>query len=131
MHGTDATFLRENFTTGGRRMNIIKIVFDVISFAFKHRTNYLLGEFHFYGGIWQAGNFMSIELNGLLRNSKKAYKPNSEQFEVIERSNVIQFDEMGYPLRLVMINLGNGTVDHVWRDTTEREDDVVLEWTKI
>ena len=112
-------------------MNIIKIVFDVISFALNTALIICWASFIFYGGIWQAGNFMSIELNGLLRNSKKAYKPNSEQCEVIERSNVIQFDEMGYPLRLVMINLGNGTVDHVWRDTTEREDDVVLEWTKI
>lgn len=112
-------------------MNIIKIIFDVISFTLNTALFICWASFIFYGGIWQAGNFMSIELNGLLRNSKKAYKPNSEQFEIIERSNVIQFDEMGYPLRLVMINLGNGTVDHVWRDTTEREDDVVLEWTKI
>ena len=40
------------------------------------------------------------------------------------RSNVIQYDEMGYPLRLV-INRDN---EHVWIDTYEREGDIVLKW---
>ena len=40
------------------------------------------------------------------------------------RSNVIQFDEMGYPLRLVITRDG----DQVWIDTNEREGDIVLEW---
>ena len=40
------------------------------------------------------------------------------------RSNVIQFDEMGYPLRLV-ITRDDG---QVWIDTNEREGDIVLEW---
>lgn len=51
--------------------------------------------------------------------------------QILERSNVIQFDEMGYPLRLVMVDIGNGLVDHVWMDTTEQQGDVVLEWTKV
>ena len=33
--------------------------------------------------------------------------------KIVMRSNVIQFDEMGYPLRLVMIDQEDGTVDHV------------------
>ena len=40
------------------------------------------------------------------------------------RSNVIQFDEMGYPLRLVITR----DSDQVWIDTNEREGDIVLEW---
>lgn len=43
-----------------------------------------------------------------------------------EYSNVIQFDEMGYPLRLVIDNNGK----QIWIDTTERDNDVILEWTK-
>lgn len=112
-------------------MNIIKIIFEVIGYALNIALLIYWAYFIFYGGIWQVGNFMNIELEGLLRNSKKAYKSTNGKFKVKEISNVIQFDEMGYPLRLVMIDLDNGTVDHVWQDTTEREGDVVLEWTKI
>lgn len=45
---------------------------------------------------------------------------------VKERSNVIQFDDMGYPLRLIINNEGN----QVWIDTYEEEDDIILEWKK-
>lgn len=48
------------------------------------------------------------------------------EHRIVEYSNVIQFDEMGYPLRLVMDNKGK----QLWLDTTKREDDVVLKWTK-
>lgn len=51
--------------------------------------------------------------------SKKCYG-------IIKYSNVIQFDEMGYPLRLVIDNDGK----QIWIDTTERKNDVVLTWTK-
>ena len=66
----------------------------------------------------------------MLRNMMQRFFKSSstEQQHVIERSNVIQYDEMGYPLRLVMIDRGDGTVDHVWRDTVEQDGDVVLEW---
>lgn len=39
-------------------------------------------------------------------------------------SNVIQFDEMGYPLRLVIDSNG----EQLWIDTVERVGDVVLTW---
>ena len=39
-------------------------------------------------------------------------------------SNVIQYDDMGYPLRLVINNEGR----QEWLDTYEREGDVVLRW---
>lgn len=40
------------------------------------------------------------------------------------RSNVIQYDSMGYPLRLVI----NRDDKQVWIDTTEFDGDVVLKW---
>lgn len=45
---------------------------------------------------------------------------------IIKFSNVIQYDERGYPLRLVIDNKG----EQLWIDTTERKDDVILEWIK-
>ncbi|MDT2864672.1 hypothetical protein [Vagococcus carniphilus] len=52
-------------------------------------------------------------------------KKNKEKTPYIKvRSNVIQFDEMGYPLRLI-INWEN---EQIWIDTTECEGDVILEW---
>lgn len=47
-----------------------------------------------------------------------------KKHKIVEYSNVIQFDEMGYPLRLVIDNYGK----QLWIDTTERETDVVLLW---
>lgn len=40
------------------------------------------------------------------------------------RSNVIQYDSMGYPLRLVINRDGK----QIWIDTTEFDGDVVLKW---
>lgn len=50
-------------------------------------------------------------------------KPKRE-FKIVKYSNVIQFDGIGYPLRLVIDSYGN----QLWIDTTERDGDVVLEW---
>lgn len=48
------------------------------------------------------------------------------QHGIKEYSNVIQYDEMGYPLRLIIDKNGK----QVWIDTIERENDVVLIWSK-
>jgi len=50
------------------------------------------------------------------------FKRKKEITHVIERSNVIQFDEMGYPLRLCIMSDGKQR----WIYTDEREGDVVL-----
>ena len=42
------------------------------------------------------------------------------------RSNVIQFDDMGYPLRLCIFSDG----EQRWVDTYEKEGDIVLRWEK-
>ena len=47
-----------------------------------------------------------------------------KKYKIVEYSNVIQFDGMGYPLRLVIDSKGK----QLWIDTIERDGDVVLEW---
>ena len=45
------------------------------------------------------------------------------------RSNVIQRDSYGYPLRLCIIECeGCGYTEQLWLDTNEEEDDVELKW---
>lgn len=49
--------------------------------------------------------------------------------EIIYRSNVIQFDEMGYPLRLCIVRTKKKPyTDQVWLDTMQKPNDVVLKW---
>ena len=51
--------------------------------------------------------------------------------EIIYKSNVIQFDEFGSPLRLCIVRTNKKPyTDQVWLDTTQRPNDVVLEWEK-
>lgn len=54
----------------------------------------------------------------IFKNHKK------DILRITERSNVIQYDDMGYPLRLCIMS------DHEqrWVDTYEEEGDVVLKW---
>lgn len=75
---------------------------------------------------------MFTKIFGKFTNKKK--KANRDPFimnSIIMTSNVVQYDEMGYPLRLVMMRTSDGLVDHVWRDTIERDGDVVLEWEHV
>lgn len=55
-----------------------------------------------------------------------------DPFRIIYRSNTIQFDEMGYPLRLCIV-AGNGRInpEQVWLDTLEEDGDVVLKFKKM
>ena len=46
----------------------------------------------------------------------------------ITHSNVIQFDEMGYPLRLCIVIDNKGKIDQTWIDTIEQIGDVTLHW---
>ena len=65
--------------------------------------------------------------------TNKKTKANHDPFimnSIIMTSNVVQYDEMGYPLRLFMMRTSDGLVDHVWRDTVERDGDVVIEKEK-
>lgn len=55
----------------------------------------------------------------------------SHNWKLKERSNVIQFDDMGYPLRLFICECSKcGRVEQMWIDSCESKSDVVCEWTK-
>lgn len=60
-------------------------------------------------------------------NYFKSKFSNNKSLYIKWRSNVIQYDEMGYPLRLIINHKGK----QVWLDTYEEDGDVVLEWKKI
>jgi len=57
-------------------------------------------------------------------DEKKNFKDFLIKKEIKTRSNVIQYDDLGYPLRLVINEKGK----QEWLDTTQKEGDVVLEW---
>ena len=43
------------------------------------------------------------------------------KFEVTERSNALQFDDMGYPLRLCIVKCAKcGKAEQQWLDTYEK-----------
>lgn len=58
---------------------------------------------------------------------KWPFKKKSKKVKIVERSNVIQFDDMGYPLRLCIMSDGK----QEWLDTNEREGDVTLKWEEL
>lgn len=62
----------------------------------------------------------------MLRNIMKKLLPqqDAKRRHIAYRSNVIQYDEMGYPLRYVIMS----DKEHIWIDTVEQEGDVVLQW---
>lgn len=54
--------------------------------------------------------------------------------KIIRRSNVIQYDDMGYPLRLCIVSTDQsfgGKTDQIWIDTMEQEGDIVLQWAEV
>ena len=54
--------------------------------------------------------------------------------KILRRSNAIQFDEMGYPLRLCIFKCECGAITQRWVDTGKRyemkENDVEVIWDK-
>lgn len=53
----------------------------------------------------------------------------NHDWEITQVSNVIQFDSMGYPLRLVIQECKKcGKSEQAWYDSTQKKDDVVCEW---
>ena len=55
-------------------------------------------------------------------------------FKITERSNVIQYDEMGYPLRLYISKCDCGISNQEWIDidiNSITKDDVVCKWTNV
>ena len=62
-------------------------------------------------------------------------KPHVCSFDkLVRRSNAIQFDEMGYPLRLCIFKCECGATTQAWIDTGKRykmgKDDVEVLWER-
>ena len=55
------------------------------------------------------------------------WEKKEERAEIVERSNIIQYDDMGYPLRLCIMSDGK----QAWIDTNERDGDIVLRWEEL
>ena len=69
------------------------------------------------------GTIISLFCIWLITKSKHTNK-----LEIIERSNIIQYDEMGYPLRLVIVKNYKNETEQMWLDTNEQEGDIELKW---
>lgn len=67
-----------------------------------------------------------IDIFLLIKKKIKKSRPT----EIVKRSNVIQYDEMGYPLRLCIVKDGEEPARQVWLDTTVEEGDIELKWKK-
>ena len=54
------------------------------------------------------------------------------EWKLSERSNIIQFDDMGYPLRLFICRCKKcGMTEQMWLDSAVSKNDHVLKWTKL
>lgn len=55
---------------------------------------------------------------------QRLFQPKEKIIRVVHRSNIIQFDCMGYPLRLCIMSDNS----QLWVDTIEQENDKILRW---
>lgn len=69
---------------------------------------------------------IALVLHGTRKYSIMRKKNTKTDNSIALRSNIIQFDEMGYPLRLVLLKNG----EQVWLDTYEQKEDLILEWSR-
>lgn len=62
----------------------------------------------------------------------KLFKHKCEhEWKLSERSNIIQFDDMGYPLRLFICKCNKcGMTEQMWLDSAVSKNDHVLKWAK-
>ena len=51
-------------------------------------------------------------------------------WKIKERSNIIQYDNMGYALRLFLCKCSCGKTKQIWIDSTESESDCICIWTE-
>ena len=63
-------------------------------------------------------------MNLFKKKPKQKVKP---IFEITDRSNIVQHDEFGYLLRLVIIN----NKYQMWIDTYDKEGDIELKWKGV
>ena len=66
--------------------------------------------------------------------AKRIHRKRNECFEIIQRSNVIARDGMGYPLRLCIVRVSKDPEvppEQMWLDTDEQEGDVEVKWEEM
>ena len=51
-------------------------------------------------------------------------------WKVKERSNIIQYDDMGYVLRLFLCKCSCGKTKQIWIDSVKCESDCICKWTE-
>ena len=60
--------------------------------------------------------------------TKKIFGLKSDgQRKIKERSNIVQYDDMGYPLRLCIMDDG----EQIWLDSYNEETDLVCKWKLV
>lgn len=63
-----------------------------------------------------------------LKRVKKLFELKSgKPRKVIARSNIVQYDDMGYPLRLCIMDDG----EQIWLDSYDEETDLVCKWKLV
>lgn len=51
-------------------------------------------------------------------------KNKSEKRSIIARSNIVQYDDMGYPLRLCIMS----DKEQIWLDSYNQDGDIEIKW---
>lgn len=60
-------------------------------------------------------------------NIFKRWRKKSSPRRITHVSNIVQYDEMGYPLRLVIMSDNK----QIWLDSYHKDTDVELRWEKV
>lgn len=63
-----------------------------------------------------------------LRRLKRLFELKKDKpRKIIARSNIVQYDDMGYPLRLCIMDDG----EQIWLDSYHEETDLVCKWKSV
>ena len=78
-----------------------------------------------------SGAFEGHSREGVNMNIFRKLFKHKHNWYIKERSNVIQYDDMGYPLRLFLIECTKcHKTQHAWIDSCDSDTDVVCKWYK-
>jgi len=58
---------------------------------------------------------------------KKIFEKKNIPRKIVARSNIVQYDDMGYPLRLCVMSDG----EQIWLDSYDEETDLVCKWKLV
>ena len=71
---------------------------------------------------------VGIVMGYILNNIIASIRANRGECKIIDRSNVIGYDDTGYPLRLCIVKYDNGDYEQMWLDTNAETSDVEIRW---